>query len=138
MKNIAENVEKLIEPIVNGFGLEIVEVEYRKIRDEMNLTVFIDKDGGVTLDDCEKVHKAIKHYILNVSSPGLDRPLKNAKDYKRNTGKPVKASLYSPFQGRKQYEGILISWTDDSVTLEVNNDEIVLNKKDISIIKPII
>ena len=116
----------------------------------MNLTVFIDKDGGVTLDDCEKVHKAIdapldeldptdgKHYILNVSSPGLDRPLKNAKDYKRNTGKPVKASLYSPFQGRKQYEGILISWTDDSVTLEVNNDEIVLNKKDISIIKPII
>jgi ribosome maturation factor RimP len=150
MKNIAENVEALITPIIEGLGCEIIEVEYKKNYDAMHLTVYIDKEGGVSLDDCEKVHKAIdgpldtldptagQYYVLNVSSPGLDRPLKNLKDYKRNKDKEVEVSLFSAIDKVKKFQGIFSEWTDDTVTVIINGEPKTFNKKDISIIKPVI
>lgn len=150
MKNIAQNVETLITPIVENLGCEIIEVEYRKVSDRMNLTIYIDKDGGVTLDDCEKVHKAVdgpldelnptegQPYTLNVSSPGLDRPLKNVKDYRRNQGKEVEVSLYSAIDNVKKFKGTFTAWNDDTITINYMGQEKTFNKKDISIIKPII
>ena len=98
MGKVSEQVLALVQPIAEQFGLEVLEVLYEKKYDGMNLTVVIDKDGGVTIEDCEKLHRAIDEplddldpiegaYILNVSSPGLDRPLKTERDYKRNLGK---------------------------------------------------
>jgi len=150
MKNIAQNVETLITPIVENLGCEIIEVEYRKVSDRMILTIYIDKDGGVTLDDCEKVHKAVdapldelnptegQPYTLNVSSPGLDRPLKNVKDYRRNQGKEVEVSLYSAIDNVKKFKGTFTAWNDDTITINYMGQEKTFNKKDISIIKPII
>ena len=100
MGKVSEQVLELVRPIAEQFGLEVLEVLYEKKYDGMNLTVVIDKDGGVTIEDCEKLHRAIDEpldnldpiegaYILNVSSPGLDRPLKTERDYKRNVGKKI-------------------------------------------------
>lgn len=147
--NIKE-VESLIEPIISNLGYELVEVEYKKKYNAMNLYVYIDKDGGVTLDDCEIVHKAIdtpldeldptegQSYILSVSSPGIDRPLKQERDFKRNLGKLIEISLYAADNGNKSYQGTLTSWDNDSVTITIDNNTKSINKNRISIIRPII
>ncbi|MCM1534135.1 MAG: ribosome maturation factor RimP, partial [Corallococcus sp.] len=119
MGKVSEQVYALVKPIADSFGLEVLEVLYEKKYDGMNLTVIIDKDGGVTIDDCEKLHRAIDEplddldpiedaYILNVSSPGLDRPLKSERDYRRNLNKKILVKLYKPFDGKKSYEGLLV------------------------------
>ena len=96
MEDLIEEAEKLARPFADELGLEIVEVEYVRKHNGMNLTFFIDKEGGVTIDDCEKLHRAIDEpldildptngasYILNVSSLGIDRPLKTERDFARN------------------------------------------------------
>ena len=93
MSKISDDVQEFLTPIVNGCGCEIVEVEFAKKYNGDNLTIFIDKKGGVTLEDCERVHNAVdapldelnptqdKPYTLNVSSPGIDRPIISDKDY---------------------------------------------------------
>lgn len=149
-KNLISLVETLIAPIIESNGCDLLEVEYKKKYDNMNLMVYIDKEGGVSLDDCEKVHKAIdapldeldptdgEPYSLSVSSPGLDRPLKNIKDYKRNSGKGVEIALFSAIDGKKKYEGIFTSWTDDTVTIDIKGELVTILKKNISIIRPLI
>lgn len=150
MKNVKGNVEALITPIIEDLGYELVEVEYIKKYDSMYLIVYIDKQGGIMLSDCELVHKAIdgplddldptegQPYIMNVSSPGLDRPLKNDKDYKRNQYKAIEISFYSPFNGKKKIEGILQEWTEETITIDVQGEMTTLTKKDIAIIRPVI
>jgi ribosome maturation factor RimP len=127
----ATAVSEKIESTINGLGYCLLDVEYSKAHDGYNLTVFIDVERGITIDDCETVHRAIdplldeiEHifadgYILNVSSPGLLRPLKNPKDFARNIGKPIKIKLYAPDgDGKKTLGGILVSFTDDSLTIK--------------------
>ena len=104
MKNVKQQVFDLVAPIAESFGLEVVEVEYAKKHDGMNLTVFIDKEGGITINDCEMLHRAIDEpldqlnptddqpYILNVSSLGLDRPLTTQRDFIRNKGKEIEVN----------------------------------------------
>ena len=115
----------------------------------MNLTVVIDKDGGVTIDDCERLHKAIDapldeldpidvSYTLNVSSPGIDRPLKSERDYKRNLGKDICVKLYQPKDGKKEYKGTLAAYDDDTFTIEARGKQITFNKKDTAKVEPII
>lgn len=124
---ITEAVQQKIEPIMTEMGYEIVEVEFVKRNGQDNLTVYMDCPAGVSLDDCEKVTMAVdslleeldptagKPYVFNVSSPGLDRPFKKHRDYERNYGKEVEIKLYAPMQGKKIFEGVLISH-DDNVT----------------------
>ena len=131
-KNISEKVRVFIEPIVNNLGYEIVDVDYSKKQNGMNLTVFIDKLGGVTLDDCVAVHEAIdapldelnptndEAYILNVSSPGLDRPIVTDADLKRNLGEVLEAQTYVKVGAKKQFVGRLASF--DSVRITLEND----------------
>lgn len=145
MANIKESVEKLVTPIVEGFGLELVEVVYEKKFDGMNLTIFIDKKGGVDLDDCERVHRAIDEpldeldptngssYTLNVSSCGLDRELKTDKDFARNIGEELEIKLYQKIQNSKEFVGVLKSFTNENITIEnKNSDEIEIPRKSIS------
>ena len=128
-KNITQKVEDFIEPIITKLGYEIVEVEFSKKQNGMNLTVFIDKKGGVSLDDCVKVHEAIDApldeldptaggaYTLNVSSPGLDRPIKTDADLKRNVGEVLEATTFAKIGNKKHFVGTLESFDKNSITL---------------------
>lgn len=130
MAKTVEIIEEKICPIIENLGYEVVEVEYGKKVDGMNLTFYIDRPEGITLDDCEKVHKAIDEpldelnptgdvkYILNVSSCGLDRPLKTDKDLKRNLGKEVDVKLYKAINKKKDFTGKLINFSSETITLE--------------------
>lgn len=149
MGKVSDEVFELVSPIAESFGLEVIEVLFEKKYDGMNLTVVIDKDGGVTIDDCEKLHRAIDApldeldpidmpYILNVSSPGIDRPLKTERDYRRNLNQKISVRLYKLLDGKKIYDGVLVSYDDETFTLQVKNKQIIFNKKDTAKVEPII
>lgn len=134
-------VQAKINPIIEGLGYEIVEVEFAKKVDGMNLTFYIDKTGGITIDDCEKVHKAIDvpldeldptgdiSYILNVSSVGLDRPIKTDKDLQRNIGKEIDIKLYKPLDKKKDFTGYLVAFDAENVTIKTDDKETTLSRK---------
>ena len=150
MGKVSDSVLQLVTPIAEGLGLEVVEVLYEKKFDGMNLTVVIDKDGGVTIDDCEALHRAIDEpldrldpiegsYTLNVSSPGIDRPLKTPSDYKRNLDKKISVKLYVPRDGKKTYQGTLTAYTDDTFTIVTDKGvQLTFDKKDAAKVEPII
>ena len=149
MGKVADEVYKLVLPIAESFGFEVVEVLYEKKYSGMNLTIVIDKEDGVTIDDCEKLHRAIdapldeldpidESYILNVSSPGIDRPLKTERDYRRNINKKISVKLYKPQNGKKVFQGVLVSYDEQSLTVEVKGEQITFNKKDTALVEPII
>lgn len=139
---VEEAVEKLAEKVLADTEYEVVDVEYVKERD-WYLRVFIDKDGGVGLDDCQKVSNLLgdkidetniikDRYILEVSSPGLDRALKKEKDFKRELGKKVDITLYKAVDGNKNLTGALTGYTKDTITID-ETKEIAL--KDIALVR---
>lgn len=149
MGKVADSVFQLVEPIAESLGLTVLEVEYVKKFDGMNLTVIIDKEGGVTINDCEALHRAIDApldeldpietaYTLNVSSPGLDRPLKSDWDYKRNLGKKIKVKLYKPMDGKKVFDGVLTGYDADTFTLDTGKTQLTFVKKETAQVLPII
>lgn len=133
MSKISDEVQEFLEPIVNKLGCEIIEVEFAKKYNGDNLTVFIDKPGGVNLSDCEAVHNAInepldelnptndKPYTLNVSSPGVDRPIVTDKDYKRNMGEVLEVKLFKAINKKKVYVGTLSQFSETEIKLELND-----------------
>lgn len=121
--------EALITPIIEANHFELVDVEYVKEGSNWYLRAYIDKDGGITVDDCELVSRAFSDlldkedfiedsYILEVSSPGLGRPLKKDKDFKRNIGNEVELKLYKAVNKVKEDVGILTAFDKDTVTIE--------------------
>ncbi|WP_245803886.1 ribosome maturation factor RimP [Geothermobacter hydrogeniphilus] len=131
---MTERVAELVAPIIEEFGLELVDVEYKRERSDWFLRLFIDKPGGVTLDDCAdlsrevdpllEVEGLIPHaYRLEVSSPGLDRPLKKAADFVRFVGERVRVKSRDPLDpdhrghARKTFRGILQRADDESLTI---------------------
>lgn len=145
MSKISEQIESFIEPIVTKLGYEIVEVEFAKKYNGDNLTVFIDKkDGYIDIVDCETVHNAIdepldeldptagKPYTLNVSSPGIDRAIVTDKDYNRNLGEVLEVKLFQAIQKKKIFIGKLLSFDETSIELEIENENVKLERKMIS------
>ena len=142
VKSNAEILE-FCAPIGESVGVTVVEVEFKQGK-EPALTVYIDVDGGVDLNTCEKFHRAIDPildevdptfgapYTLNVSSPGLDRPLKTARDYEKCIGKKVEVKLFAPMQGKKLFEAILQGHDENCVYLEDKGAEIKLEKSKIA------
>ena len=132
---IAAKVKELVEPVIEGLGIELVDTEYVKEGSNWYLRLYIDKPGGVSIDDCQTVHEAVNDiideadpidgpYIFEVSSPGLDRPLKTERDFLRNIGEIVELSLYAKDEeGSKNYEGILAGYEDGKVTIKEENSE---------------
>jgi len=149
---VKDRAESATRDAIEKAGYELVEVIYKKEFGTMALTFIIDtdKEGGISLDDCEIVNNIIdpildaedptegEAYTLNVSSPGLDRPLTLERDYVKNKGKDVEINLYAPQNGKKKFEGVLKAWTMDSVTLDIKGEEYIFIKKAISVIKPVI
>ena len=127
-------IRTFMENIAAPMGIEIVDVEWNDR--SAALTVFIETDSGVDLNTCEKFHNAImepidefdptydKPYTLNVSSPGLDRPLKTARDFERNLTKEVEVKLFAPLKGKKYLEGVLEAYDGTTVTLKTENEEL--------------
>ncbi|MBQ7643360.1 MAG: ribosome maturation factor RimP [Clostridia bacterium] len=124
-----EEITSAIAPLADSMGIEIVEVE-AKIRKEPHITIYIDTENGVDLDTCEKFHNAVDavldeldpsfgaSYTLNVSSPGLDRPLVKPRDFERRMGRDVEVKLYAPIKGKKYFEAKLVGYDGKSVELE--------------------
>lgn len=126
-QNIGEQVKALMVPVISGAQLELVDVEYTREGHTNYLRIFIDKAGGVTLDDCQMMSRECElildvedvistQYILEVSSPGLDRPLKNENDYTRFLDRLAKIKTYQAVQGQKTFIGHLQGLTEDPIT----------------------
>ena len=136
--------EALVSPILDERGWELVDVEFVKEGSNWYLRAYIDKPGGITVDDCEIVSRALEAkldsenfiseaYILEVSSPGLGRAIRKDKDYVRNEGKEIELRLYKPFEHEKEWRGVLTGWNADSVTITVEDDrEIVFARKNLA------
>ena len=150
MSKIADAVTELVKPIVEGLGMELVEVLFAKTKEGDALTVFIDKEGGVSLNDCEAVHNAIdaplddldptdgKPYTLNVSSPGLDRQFKTDRDFAKHIGFKVETNLFAPIAGvGKKFVATLAAYDPQGgvVTLELDGKSVAIDRKDIAIIR---
>lgn len=141
-----QKAEALLTPIVDANGFELVDVEYVKEAGEWYLRGYIDKPGGITVNDCETVSRAFSDrldeadfiadsYIMEISSPGLDRPLKKEKDYVRSMGKLVEIRTYRPIEKQKEFCGILTAYDSNSVTIEEDGTPRVFEKKEIALIR---
>jgi len=149
-KSVTQLVEDLILDFVEAQGMELVDVEFVKEGQHRYLRVFIDKEEDkISLDDCKVVSTFLnekmdeldpikENYFLEISSPGLERPLKKPRDYEKNQGKVVQAKLFSPIDGRKIIDGILIGLEDNKVSIDIGDEVIVVPKDKISLIKPVV
>ena len=139
--------EELLEPIVTGFGFELVDVEYVKEAGTWYLRAYIDKPGGITVDDCEAVSRKFSDvldekdyiedtYIFEVSSPGLGRPLKKDKDFQRSLGEEVEIRTYRPIDRQKEFVGELKAYDKESVTIVYEDDtEQTFQRQEIALIR---
>ncbi|MGF7057123.1 ribosome maturation factor RimP [Brassicibacter mesophilus] len=132
--DIENVVTEITQPILDTLDFELVDVEYVKEGPYMYLRIYIDKSGGITIDDCQKVSEKVSdildekdpiedNYFLEVSSPGLDRPLKKDKDLERNIGKDVEISLYKPVNGKKKHVGKLLGFNTETLYIEDESTE---------------
>ncbi len=138
--------EELLAPIVEKYGVEIYDVEYVKEGSEWYLRAYIDKPEGVNIIDCENVSRALSDaldkedfipeaYILEVSSPGLGRTLKKDKHLEKSIGEEVEIKLFKPIDKCKEFSGILEKFDADSITISVEDKEIVFQRSDIALIR---
>ncbi|TCK97935.1 ribosome maturation factor RimP [Natranaerovirga hydrolytica] len=146
-EKIEQETSNYLEPIMEEHHYELVDVEYIKEGSTWYLRVYIDKAEGINIDDCEIVSRALEikldendvistQYILEVSSPGLDRPLKKEKDFKRSLDKAVEVKLYKAINKQKEIIGILKDYNDETITLELEKSEtMTINRSDIAIIR---
>lgn len=139
--------EELVSPLVEANNFELVDVEFVKEAGTNYLRVYIDKEGGITIDDCEIISRALSDlldekdyideaYILEVSSPGLGRPLKKDKDFARSIGEDVDIKLFKPIDKQKEFSGVLEAYDDKEITVRLDEDTIIkFNRKDIALIR---
>ena len=141
-----QRTEQLVLPIIQSNKFELVDVEYVKEGGTWYLRAYIDKPGGITVDDCEIVNRALgdlldqedfieDSYILEVSSPGLGRPLKKEKDFVRSQGKEVEIRTYRMVERQKEFRGILKAWDKETVTIETEEGEQVFSRDNIALIR---
>lgn len=143
-----ELCESLVKSVVEGLGFTLCDVGFVKEYGDWVLTLYIDKEGGVTIDDCEQVSRAVEpildeadpieqQYYLSVSSLGLDRPLKKDADYARNLGKELEVKLYVPRDKKKSFIGTLKDYDDEGFTLvNEKGEELRFLKKDVAKLQP--
>ena len=147
MTSLEKKIFEELEPIINGLNISLYDVIYEKEGKDFYLRIFIKKDGGVDISDCENVNNAINdildekdfikgHYYLEVSSAGLEKTLRLDKHFENNIGNKIQISLYKPINNSKNVIGILKDYDDEKVIVE--SDEIIeINKNDISLIKTV-
>lgn len=135
-KKVEDYIFDLAQPIAQDYALELVDVEYQKEGQDWILRVLVDKPEGITLEDCQNVSQELgaqldieepieKSYILEVSSPGLERPLKKNEDFNRFTGHLIDVSTYAPIKGERAFTGELLGLVEDKVKLKLEDSEVV-------------
>ena len=144
---IVDRVEKMVTAITDEKGYETVDVEYVKEAGQFYLRVVVDKEGGISLNECEEVSRALspkldeddfieENYYLEVSSPGIDRALKRDKEFVKYKGRDVEIKLYKAIDGVKQFEGELVGLDEENnIVVIINNEEVKFNRKDVAIIR---
>ena len=146
MAKVTDVVAQLATPVVEQAGCSLWDVEYVKEAGEWFLRVYIDKEGGVSIDDCEAVSRPLSDlldeadpiegsYTFEVSSAGADRVLKKPEHFARFQEQEVEVKLYRPRDGRKDFVGMLQSWRDGDVTLDVGGEPITFEKKEIALVR---
>lgn len=147
-KNIEEKVEQLIEKTINELGYKLYDVEYAKEGKDYFLRIFIDKNEGIDLNDCEKVNDAVnpildaadyikEQYFLEISSPGIERTLRKDKHLKQNIGEKVEIKLFKPINKQKNIIGILKDYNAEEIEIETSEEVCKIDRKNISIIKTV-
>ena len=147
VNNTESKVEVLVSGMIEKMGYELVDVEFVKEGQNWYLRFYLDKEGGINIDDCEKASKAIEKlldekdpieqaYVLEVSSPGLDRQLKKDKDFVKYAGSLVDVKLYKAVDGSKEFQGTLKGLEGNIITIEdENGNELSFDRKDTAVIK---
>ena len=145
--NTAQKAEQLLKGTVEGLGFELCDVEFIKEYGDWVLTLYIDKTGGVSIDDCELVSRTVdpildeadpieQQYYLSVSSLGLDRPLKKDADYARNLGKRIEVKLFAPLNGKKEWAGELVRYDEANLVIREGETEQTLERKAVALARP--
>lgn len=148
MAKIEERVESLIGPRIESLGYRLYDVEFVKEGKDFYLRVYIDKDSGISLEDCEAVSNGInevldeadyikEQYFLEVSSPGVERVLKKDRHLKENIGNKVQVKLLKPLAGKKVFEGLLESFSDDNICIKVESQILEIERSNIGQIKTV-
>lgn len=146
MAKVTDTVAALALPAVEGAGCSLWDVEYVKEAGQWFLRVYIDKEGGVSIDDCEAVSRPLSDlldehdpiegsYTFEVSSAGADRALKKPEHFARFLGEEVEVRLYRPKEGRKEFVGVLKAYEDGNVTLDAGGRETVFTKQEIALVR---
>ena len=142
-KQVRQQLEQIAEILVASEGMELVDLEYRREGRHWMLRLFIDKDGGVTLDDCASISRELgdlldvkdiipQAYVLEVSSPGLNRRLRKKEDFARFAGQKVRLQLFAPIDGRRKIVGELEGVEDEAVIVAAPEGRCSVNLKDIA------
>ncbi len=146
-ENYEQRTEKFLLPLMEEHGFELVDVEFVKEAGVWYLRAYIDKEGGIAVDDCEVISRKVsdwldkedfidESYILEVSSPGLGRPLKKEKDFARSIGKDVEVRLYKALNKSKEYTGALEAYDKESVTIKMEDgSQMTFQRADIALIR---
>jgi ribosome maturation factor RimP len=142
-REIVDQVRSLADPILSVEGMELVEIQYRREANGWVLRLTIDKEGGVTLDDCSRVNQEIgrildvedfipTRYHLEVSSPGLDRPLKGEKDFVKYQNRLIRVKTFEPIDKRRQFKGKLLGLVENQIHLETEGGTLRIPLSNIS------
>jgi len=140
---LLDGVRQAAEPILKAYGLELVDVEYQRESQGWVLRVLLDREGGVTIDDCAQVSRELgtvldvrelipNPYVLEVSSPGLTRPLKKPEDFQKYRNHLVKVKTFEPLEGRKNFKGTLLGLEGDLVRVVVDGQDYEIPLKSIA------
>ena len=143
---VTDKVAQFARPVVEEHGCSLWDVEYVREGSERFLRLYIDKDGGVDITDCEKIHRAMdpildekdpiqERYTFEVSSAGLERPLKRPGDFEQFMGSPVLVKLYRPRNGLKEIPGILRGYEDGVLTVEAGKETITFEKSQVALVR---
>ena len=139
--------EKLLQPVVDQHGFELVDVEFVREGGTWYLRGYIDKPGGITVNDCEAVSRIFsdrldeedfipESYVMEISSPGLDRPLKKPRDFTRSMGKAVELKTYRPIEGCREFAGDLTAYDGKTVTItDEDGRQLAFDLKDVALIR---
>ncbi len=138
-------VTRKCQELADRMGFELVEVALEKENTGMYLRIYIDRPEGITLDDCEAFHRAalplvedLDYDFMEVSSPGIDRPLKKDRDFERHIGDQVEVRLFRPLDGEKQITGILADYDGENILLEVSGERKPIPRKTAALVRPVV
>ena len=142
-ESVLKEIERLIEPVLAEMGIELVDMEYRSGQGRRVLRIYADRPTGINLDDCAMVSREIgnlldvkdllqQHYVLEVSSPGLNRPLKREKDFLRAIGQKVKVKTAVPLKGRRNFSGVLQSFENGTLQLKLDDTVILIPEESVN------